>query len=266
MPLKRLLPLLFLLGGCADPTIDASSDEAMKESVKEVRESLPEERQQEFDKAVQELVVANISLQDIMAQGANPNVEALATRAKQALGGKTGEEVIAEAAKLREERERKEREQALGEIAELEKRASAAQTAKQQLARFQVSRSRLYRDRSSFIEEPVIELTVTNGTSHAVSHAYFHGTVTSPGRSVPWISDDFNYSIRGGLEPGETATWKLSPNMFSEWGTKTPPDAVLTVEVVKLDGPTGETLFDASGLDKFEQQRLAELKKKYLKQ
>ena len=25
----------------------------------------------------------------------------------------------------------------------------------------------------------------------------------SPGRSVPWLKEDFNYTIPGGLEPGE---------------------------------------------------------------
>jgi hypothetical protein len=259
-----LLVLLFSVGGCAQPTIDTSSDEAMKRSMQEVRESLPEERRKEFDDAVRDIAFADVSFQDLMAQGANPQVDLLGSRIKQRLGGKNAEQVISEATQLRAERERKEREQALGEIAELEKKTAAAQLAKQKLATFQVTRSRFYRTRNSFMEEPVIELSVTNGTPHPISRAYFKGTVASPGRSIPWISEDFNYSISGGLEPGESATWRLSPNMFSAWGTKTPPDAVLTVEVVRLDGPDGEALFDAAGLDESEKQRLAELKKKYL--
>jgi hypothetical protein len=260
-----LLILLVLLctAGCSKPTIDTSSDEAMGRSMKEVRESLPEEHRKEFDDAVRDLALAEIDFKELMAQGAEPKVDLLGSRIKQRLSGKNAEQVIAEAAQLREERERKAREQALGEIVELEKKSAAAQQAKQQLAAFRVTRSRFYRSKGGFIEEPVIELTVTNGTPHAISRAYFHGTVASPGRSVPWISEDFSYSISGGLEPGESATWKLSPNMFSEWGTKTPPDAVLTVEVTRLDGADGKTLFDAAGLDEFEQRRLAELKKKY---
>jgi uncharacterized protein DUF6694 len=262
--LSLLLTLLLFAFGCSKPTIDTSSDEAMNASMKAARESLPEERRKEFDDAVRDLALAELSFKDLMAQGENPKVDVLSSRFKERLKGKNAEQVIAEAAKLREERARKEREQALGEISELEKKAAAAQAAKQQLAAFQVTRSRFYRYRSGFLEEPVIELSISNGTPHAISRAYFHGTVASPGRSVPWVSEDFNYSIPGGLEPGESATWKLKPNMFSAWGTKTPPDAVLTVEVVRLDGPDSKALFDAAGLDDSEKERLAELKKKYL--
>jgi len=60
---------------------------------------------------------------------------------------------------------------------------------------------------------------------------------------VPWVEDDFNYQIPGGLEPGEEARWKLSPNMFSDWGkVDAPPEAVLTVTVLRLDGADGEEM------------------------
>jgi len=262
---KRTLFALAILVfvACAKPTIDTSTDEAMRRSVAKVRESLPEEQRDDFDNAIRDLALADIDIQDFLAQGPSPSPEALAGKMKQRLQGKTGEQILADAEKLREERERKEREQALGEIAELEQKLAAAEAAKQRLAAFSVTRSRLYRDTRGFMPEPVIELSVTNGTESPISRAYFHGVVASPGRSVPWIRDDFNYSIPGGLEPGESATWKLSPNMFSGWGTKVPPDAVFTVAVVRLDGPEGKTLYDAEGLSESEQLRLAELKKKY---
>ncbi len=87
------------------------------------------------------------------------------------------------------------------------------------------------------------------------------GTLASPGRSVPWLKEDFNYSIPGGLEPGELADWTLVPNSFGAWGTvKAPKDAILTVEVVRLDGPNGKTLFD-SKFDESKVERLTALKK-----
>lgn len=255
--------VLAALSGCATPTIDTSTDQSMKESVERVRSSLPEDKRQDFDNALRELALADLNLQDLMAQGTNSNADALTSKMKQRLNGQTGVQILAAAATLREERDRKQREQAIGEIAELQKKAAEAAVAKQKLAAFTVSRSRYYKENSMFTTESVIELSVTNGTDTPISRAYFHGVVASPGRSVPWISEDFNYSIRGGLEPGESATWKLNPNMFSAWATDVPSDAVLTVEVVKLDGPDGKTLYDAEGLDETEQQRLQELQKKY---
>ena len=90
-------------------------------------------------------------------------------------------------------------------------------------------------------------MRVRNGTEHAISRAYFSGTLATPGRAVPWLREDFNYQVPGGVEPGETADWSLAPNMFSEWGSvEQRDDMVLTVEVMKLDGPDGETLYDSN--------------------
>lgn len=50
-----LVVLICVLMACSEPTIDASSDEAMGQSVSEVRESLPEEHRADFDQAVREL-------------------------------------------------------------------------------------------------------------------------------------------------------------------------------------------------------------------
>ena len=93
-----------------------------------------------------------------------------------------------------------------------------------------------------------------------LSRAYFTGTLASPNRSVPWIKDDFNYEISGGLEPGEEVTWYLAPNMFSDWGkVDAPKDAVFTVEVTQLDGPDEEEMYSVNNFGEDEQERLEEL-------
>ena len=76
--------------------------------------------------------------------------------------------------------------------------------------------------------------------------------------AVPWHEDDFNYSISGGLEPGETGEWSLQPNMFGGWGTvDEEPGAVFTVDVVRLDGPGDETLFADEWTEKNEKRLVA---------
>ena len=113
-------------------------------------------------------------------------------------------------------------------------------------------------------KQPIIELTVKNGTEQAVSRAYFEGTIASPDRSVPWHKDTFNYSISGGLEPGEEATWNLAPNMFSDWGkVDAPAEAIFTVTVEQLDGADGEPIYSTRELSERDLERLNELKKKY---
>jgi len=121
----------------------------------------------------------------------------------------------------------------------------AYRAAQDSLLRFEVVSARLEQSRGFIGLETVINLRVRNGTAHPVSRAYLRGRAITPGRSVPWLEEDFNYSIPGGLEPGEDASWRLQPNAFQgSWNSVVvPPDAVFQVEVTGLDGPGGEGLW-----------------------
>ena len=165
--------------------------------------------------------------------------------------------------KLKKERKKAERQQVLSEIDELEKKQIKAQKDKDELSKFQIIRSRFYKKELEFIGgQPIIELTVKNGTQYPISRAYFKGILATPGRSIPWLKDDFNYSIPGGLEPGEEATWELWQNMFSRWGhVEMHDDAIFTVEVEQLDGADNKTLFSIKDFSERDMERLAELKK-----
>jgi len=250
--------VLGIIAGCSKPTIDASTDESMKASSQKVRETLPEARRAEFDEAIQLLAFSQIDMKDLFSEGAI-GAGGIEGKMRSALDGKTA------AARIKAERQAREREQALDEIKELEAKRQAATLARQELKKFEVLRSRFYkRERQYMGEQPIIELSVKNGTSSPVSRAYFEGTIASPGRSVPWLQDTFNYSISGGLEPGEKAEWSLAPNQFSDWGkVDAPSDAIFTVTVEKLDGADGETLYSTSDFGERESKRLAELKSKY---
>lgn len=183
---------LLFLTGCSDPSIDASTDESMKVSVEKVRQSLPEDRRGPFDEALKILAFSQITLKGIFADGAS-GLDTTKGKMKDALHGKSGEQVIAEAERIKQERKEKERTQAISEIQELEEKKSKAVSAKNDLAKFEVIRSRFYRQKQDFMgERPIIELSVKNGTAHAISRAYFEGTLASPNRSIPWLVETFN--------------------------------------------------------------------------
>jgi hypothetical protein len=266
--MKGLRRIIFIaaiasvLTGCSEPRIDATSDESYKESMAAVRESLPDDRRREFEEAGQLVLMSKANPFELMS---SPDMEVTMRAAlKDAMHGKTADEVIADAQRIRAEQEAKRREQAVAEIGVLRAKQVADAEARAELANFEISRSRFSKERGYLGMQPVIELTVKNGTSVPVSRAYFTGTLSSPGRSVPWIKESFNYGIRGGLEPGETAAWKLSPNMFSEWGSvDAPDDAVFTVEAVRLDGPDGEPTFRADTFSERDAKRLIELTAQY---
>ena len=155
--------------------------------------------------------------------------------------------------------------QALEEIRELEAKRVESESTHQQLKKFQVVHSQLIMREQEFIsKQPIIVLTVKNGTGQAVSRAYFEGTLSSPGRSAPWYQDKFNYRISGGLAPGEEATWYLGPNMCSGWANgDAPPDAALTVTVEKIDGADNKSICSIREFTERDRERLDELKKKY---
>lgn len=267
MNYKHIIGMSFLviaLVACSKPTIDTSTDEAMKASIEKVRNSLSEERKAKFDEAMKVVAFSNLDFKELFAGGAAA-ASSLEGKMKQSLQGKTAEDIIAQAESVKKERAEKEKEQALSEIKELIAKQVNTEKAKIELAKFRVERSRFYKKRQEFMgPQPIIEISVINGTSHAVSRAYFKGTISSPGRSVPWLKDDFNYEIPGGLEPGEKATWHLSPNMFSNWGSvDAPSDAVFTVEVEQLDGANKESIFSIKDFSEEDAKRLAELKKQF---
>ena len=263
---KRTAILVLLLGffflmGCGEPKIDGSSDEALKKSIAKVRKNLSPDELKQFEGAIMTLAFDGVNLFNVST---DPDTVLRGMRAK--LNGKTAHEVIKEAQKITLERLEKERSEILGKIEELEKEKARSGQALEKLKAFVVERSLFYYNKGGFsglITEPVIELAVKNNTLYAVSRVYFNGTLTSPGRSVPWVKEDFNYQIPGGLEPGESATWKLSPNMF-EWdqAPKDRNDLILTVTVFRLDGSNGEPLFDSKGFSEFDGETLNDFRKR----
>ena len=258
---------LLVLAACGPGRVDGTSDESLKKSLEQVRTELPDDERTKFDQAIQEIAFADLGLNDLLVAGKTGDALGLAEKIREKLDGKTGAEILAQAQEIRAERERKEREQALQEIQELRSKASTAEQAAEELKAFEILRSRFYKRPQRYGRpEPIIELTVVNGTKFAISRAYFRGTIASPGRSVPWLREEFNYSISGGLEPGEGAKWMLAPNTFSDWGkVDAPADAVFTVEVLKLDGPDSEPVLDAQGLSDFERERLEKLEAEFAK-
>lgn len=278
-----LIAVGFLIVGCGDKTIDTSSEESMKKSIADAKEGLTVEKKEEFEKAIGIITFSGVT--NIMDLA---DTDRLVRNAKDKLHGKTVSQIIEESKKITAEREKRrekeaverkerQREQAIAEIdelgakiMELEQKQQNAEKNKEKLKKFVIVRSRFYyQERKYGNDQPIIELTVKNETGHSVSRAYFKGVLSSTGRSVPWVTENFNYEISGGIESNEQLEWNLAPNMFSAWGKapKDRDDMVLTVTVTKLDGADGKPLYDTefSEWDERElerkQKRLLELEK-----
>lgn len=251
------------LAACGEPTIDASSDEKMKASIEKARVALPDDEREKFDDAVKTLVFANLDFEKIFSDEA-PSAMEMKYDAQRAMDGKSAKEVIAAADKVIQARKEKEKEQAIQEAIELAKKKKRAEADRAELATFEIRRSRFYIREEKYSKQPIMELTVYNGTGHAISQVSFEGTLASSGRSVPWHIDTFSYKIPGGLEPDEEATWQLAPNMFSDWAKSgAPSDAIFTVVAQILVGANGEPLFSVLEFTEQDAKRLEALKREY---
>ena len=100
------------------------------------------------------------------------------------------------------------------------------------------------------MSQPVVSFTIQNKGNIPLKRIFLEGNLQTPGRAVPWIKDSFSYEIRGGLEPNETQSLNLAPNMFSDWG-KVPQDAVagavLTLTLTAFEDASGKRFGQDTG-------------------
>ena len=267
---KLAAALAGLLMAACQTTVDGSSEEAFKKSISKMKEGLSDDQREKLSASLVTILMKDMTLEAVMS-GAQ-DADSVKEDVRHSLDGKSRDEIVAWATDIekRKEQRHKEREaerlkdeieDAKKAVEELQALKVQAESAKEALRAFEVDGAKFYKKKQRFgRDQPVIELSVKNGTGKAVARAYFHGVVKSPGREVPWHEDDFNYQIAGGLETGETARWAREPNMFSDWGrAEVAPDAIFHVEVVRLDGADGKALFDTTEWGPRQEDRLAKL-------
>lgn len=138
-------------------------------------------------------------------------------------------------------------EEAEERLEEVREEIAENEDARRHLADFEIHSAELrtYNPGRFRDERVAIDLEVENNTDHAISRVYFEGEYISPDREVPWEEGSLNYEVSGGVEPGESVEWNLEPNRMSDWyGTEVRDDAELHAEVVGLDGPDGDSLWE----------------------
>lgn len=240
------------------PKLDASTEEKMQASLEKMKNSLDDDEREKVADALQVLIFSSLDFNDLLSGKADP--KSMTTNALKEHNGKNARQLIEAAELVKVERKNEQRKQAIEEIKDIEQKLRSLADARITLSKVEVIKSKFYIKKGIYSSDyPVIEITIKNSTDKPISRIYFDGTVASPGRSVPWVKDDFNYDIKGGLEPNETANWSLSPNRFSDWGsTNIPKDAILTVKVVKIDDAEGKEI---ASLDEDNKDTLERLKK-----
>ena len=240
-----LLSVLAVFLCSCSKTIDGSSEEAMKTSVEEIKNSLSDDKREMFEESMKLILAHGVDSDSLLNEY---EAKILASKIRAEIDGKTAEDIIFIGAKIKIVTDKKNNVLAKAEIEELYRRMAEADKEREMMSKFRVKSVRFYKSKRGnyqVTEEPIIEINVRNGTKEAISKAYFTGTLKSPNRSTPWVKDDFFYEIPGGIKPGRESTLFIVPSIHSDWGkVNAPKDAVLKVEVKRLESEPCLTLLN----------------------
>lgn len=267
--MKRVLGTILitlLLAGCGEPKIDASTPDKMKSSIDKVRDALPKYKRGQFDDALEVAAMSQLTLKELMQAGASDDNSVLQRKVGAVLDGKTGEQVIAYAKTVKEERAKKEKDEELKELKVLDAKVAEASSNYDKLKAFKVIEANFHMESSpNKPNEPIITMNVENDTSHVVFSADFVCMITSPASKAPLLSDFLTHPFPSGLKPGEKAKWVQKPGPNSKWAqiNNLPKDAQVIFFPTTLIDEHGKSIFGSLITSEKDRKRLAQLKAKY---
>jgi hypothetical protein len=225
------------------PRIDTSTDEKMKTSVENLKDSLNDDQKKKFEQAVTYIAWDGLTLGDIMSS------DDTIKKIKDKFKNKSYDDIVEDAKKIVKK-----------QIANLNNEKTASEAAKKSLEAIVVEKTTLTTDSSGFMPRRILYLMVKNNTGQTLSTIAFNIKTFSPGREVPYLNDDFKYEIPGGIQSGERLEWQLQPNTFlnDEWNRDV-PNGIIKIKAVACADANGNMLFqDTWDEDKVKQLKLLE--------
>lgn len=257
-----LLVLTIAVTGCGRK-VDTSSPQAYTSSVDKMQDGMSDAKKQQFHDALVALAFDTADPKSGLFSSASADAP-IFLAAGDKVKGKTADEIIRSGYQVRLSILDKEIQKDVSSI-------QAAVMARKKVAsvfdNVRIDSARYFIDHSNeFMAQPIIAFHITNASKLPIKTLYAHGTLVSPGRSIPWVSADFNYAFEGGLEPGENQSLRLAPNTFGDWAGKdtftSRTDLMLKIEVTNLEGADGQKLINEEGTDsKATQEDMADKQK-----
>jgi len=223
----------FLLSACIfDPVVDASSWDAYQRSMAAIRAKLSNDDLRRFDVALKYMFV------ETTPNIATPTPNLILARLGPRINGESAATIIQNLS-IRLD----------SEIAQSETRL---QNSGDVLGAVEIGSPDYYWRRSGYVEQPVIEFSVRNNGKFPILRAYFRVVLTTPNRSIPWATQEYVQTFKGGLEPREKQQLTFQPR--GDWNDKQlkdMPNAELKVTVVNFDNANGERMItvDSDSLD-----------------
>jgi hypothetical protein len=101
----------------------------------------------------------------------------------------------------------------------------------------------VFKRNRDYLEWPVIEFRLDNGTNHFVSMVSFRAVLLKPDGHLPWLVEDFELVFFDGVAPGEKERRRLEPEQ-QEWIQLVDPhpDLEFVIEARRLESMGGRVL------------------------
>jgi hypothetical protein len=240
------IALAAALCGCGPATLDVSSIEALEQSLFDLREAMAEQELARFEEALDYLVggaVVSSAAED------HARIESV-LELYRPLAGRTAEGIVAEARfrRIREVR---------SAVIYLESGRDSTETTRHELAEFKFGAARVFKRHRQFLDWPVIEMRVFNGTGRTVHLVHFRAALLSPQDEDPWLVEEFDHVVMGGMEPNASDVWRIEPQQRDWIRLIDPhPDLMFSIEPMRLEALGGNVLA-SSDWGKIEAHRLS---------
>lgn len=267
---KTLLPLLIVaaLAGCNDKetaTVDGSSQIALEHSLGKITGTLPGEQQMKY--------VEDVTLLKKTYQLDQLQID---------LNGKNAQEIMATAQQLRDKLmldEQQKIQDQIKEVAEQSKQRDLAslradietlkakRDAELTKLQFKIDSVVFSHSKNAVTEvnDPVINLQVTNNTKLNVFSASLEGVLTAADQAEPLHTGLLDLQLEKTLLPGESISTSIKPSIISDWRSiKAPENAALALTVKDLRDEKGESLVGGLSFTKEDGEQLASMAQQLL--
>lgn len=218
--------------GCGPATLDVSTGSTAERTARRMRKPMTEIEATTFDEAM--FYLAGMPWLGKDQEGVEigeGEIEILIP-----LDGRTSDGIVAEARRRR-----------LAEIHAgldaLEEIREASNETSRDIGAFRFSEARVFKRNREYLEWPVIEFRLDNGTNHFVSMVSFRAVLLKPGDHRPWLVEDFEFVFFEGFAPDEKERRRIEPEQ-QEWIQLADPhpDLEFVIEARRLEARGGRVL------------------------
>ena len=245
-----------LFGLFGEATLDGTNEESLKESIKAMMEDMGEENRGTFQRDLTTITFDAMTAREggqecadgieaFLKIGAATDGEGLNAATEvaisMALDGLTAAQVSTKAQAIRDrEAQCAARREAEKQAAEEQKKQAdvAAQATLSTDYLFSATSFRVKTYELLSSKYAMADVTIHNKGDRALAGITYRAELRTPGRTIPWVEDEVQMWLDGGVEPGETR--EEEGYLSDAFEKDVPDDAVFSAELICVWGPKNE--------------------------